>query len=178
MQFPHSDFWDFSVTFYQLSEVEQCCLKLQDEHDLNVNLVLFCCWLAIQKQQLLNPELCRSLLEISEKWQEIIKPLLLARQHIKDTPVALAGNLKKEARNNIGQIELNMEHMHQLSLEQNLIDRKIETSHESIEIITNHNLMLYLSNTDHHMTEKLIKRNFEPLLNATQEYLKRRNTVN
>lgn len=177
MQFPDSDFWNFSVNFYPLSNVEQCCLELQDKHGLNVNLVLFCYWLAAEKQQLLNPEHCQSLINISQQWQDIITPLRQSRQLIKHTPMALTEMARKETRNNISKIELNMEHMHQLSLEQSWMNMKIESSNESLENISIHNIRLYLDTVNLEMTTDTINTKFQPLLKACHKYLKKQQKV-
>lgn len=37
--------WDFSVQVYSSPEVEKVSLALQDSHNANVNILLWCCWL-------------------------------------------------------------------------------------------------------------------------------------
>ncbi len=37
--------WDFSLALYAQPGVADACLRLQDEHGLNVNLLLWCVWL-------------------------------------------------------------------------------------------------------------------------------------
>lgn len=39
-------FWSFSVSVYSRPRVAELCLRLQNEYDLDVNLVLFACFLA------------------------------------------------------------------------------------------------------------------------------------
>ena len=37
-------FWKFSLALYACSGVAERLVELQDEHDADVNMVLFCCW--------------------------------------------------------------------------------------------------------------------------------------
>ncbi|GJL97797.1 MAG: hypothetical protein DHS20C06_16140 [Hyphobacterium sp.] len=39
-------FWDWSLEKYDGSDVKSACLDLQDTFGLNVNILLWCCWLA------------------------------------------------------------------------------------------------------------------------------------
>lgn len=48
-------FWNFSVAWYQRQAVAQHCLTLQDEHGLNVNMVLLLAW-CVQQQRLISTE--------------------------------------------------------------------------------------------------------------------------
>lgn len=51
------NFWDYSVQLYSQSGVMEACLNLQDEFQLNVNLLLFCCYLDSLKHPLLADEI-------------------------------------------------------------------------------------------------------------------------
>jgi uncharacterized protein (TIGR02444 family) len=41
----HSSLWNFSLARYARTGVADVCLRLQDEHGVNVNLLLWCAWL-------------------------------------------------------------------------------------------------------------------------------------
>jgi uncharacterized protein (TIGR02444 family) len=45
LPFPPNSLWDFSLALYAQPGVADACLQLQDEHGLNVNLLLWCVWL-------------------------------------------------------------------------------------------------------------------------------------
>ncbi len=45
-------FWAFSLALYQQPDVAPACLALQDDHGLDVNLLLFACYCAAQGQAL------------------------------------------------------------------------------------------------------------------------------
>lgn len=60
-------FWDFSLAVYQAQGVESACLELQDEHGVNVNLLLLLCWclqhghiLTLQQWQILKAAVAQS----------------------------------------------------------------------------------------------------------------------
>jgi len=42
---PDTSLWAFSVSFYQHPNVEALCLRLQDQHAINVNWMLWALWL-------------------------------------------------------------------------------------------------------------------------------------
>src|SRR5690606_29636556 len=67
--------WDFSRALYAQPGVADCCLRLQDGHGVNVNILLWCCWLGVQgyalDQQRLNVAQARI-----QKWNtDYIEPL-------------------------------------------------------------------------------------------------------
>jgi uncharacterized protein (TIGR02444 family) len=36
--------WDFACRLYSQSAVQTACLRLQDQYQMNISLLLFCCW--------------------------------------------------------------------------------------------------------------------------------------
>lgn len=40
----HDAFWDYSVRLYEREDAASHCLSLQDNHQVNVNLLLLVCW--------------------------------------------------------------------------------------------------------------------------------------
>lgn len=144
MKFPESNFWNFSLTFYQLPEVEKNCLALQDEHQLNVNLILFCHWLAIEKKQALNKDQWHELISASLPWEEIIKALRQSRRMITNSSIAWPTDFKYETSKGVTNIELNTEHMQQLSIEQAWQAMDIESSESNIEDLISENIKNYL----------------------------------
>lgn len=45
-------FWRFSIAVYQEGAVKKACISLQDEYKINVNLLLLCCWLAYEVEEI------------------------------------------------------------------------------------------------------------------------------
>ena len=170
MQFPQSLFWNFSLNFYQLPEVEKSCLSLQEEHQLNVNLILFCYWLALENHQQLSLEQWQQLISASLPWEEIIKPLRQSRKLIKHSPIAWPNNFIKETGNGISTIEINTEHMQQLSIEQAWQQMDTSAIQEEIEAIAHYNISQYLKAANNDVSTESIKNELEKLSKACAEY--------
>ncbi|QJR80834.1 TIGR02444 family protein [Alteromonas pelagimontana] len=43
-QLTSDNFWEYSIELYGIEGVAAACLKLQDEHGVNINLLLLMCW--------------------------------------------------------------------------------------------------------------------------------------
>ena len=76
-----SGFWNFAVAGYGRDGVSSACLALQESTGADVNVVLFCVWLASGGQSL-SPIL-GEVLAISRRWQAVIAPLRQARRELK-----------------------------------------------------------------------------------------------
>ena len=75
--FNHS-FWRFSLAFYEVERVQEICLRLQDEAGLDVNRLLFACWLGALGRRAV-PE--HPLWQRVAAWQQdIIQPLRQLRR--------------------------------------------------------------------------------------------------
>jgi uncharacterized protein (TIGR02444 family) len=74
-------FWDFALETYPRAGVEAACLSLQDEHGLDVPVLLFCLWLG-QSGVSIQP-LLRETMVISEHWQPIAAGFRQARRGLK-----------------------------------------------------------------------------------------------
>jgi len=65
---PVHPFWSFSLALYKKPGVKDACLSLQNRRDLNVNVLLFACWLAsTSRGRLESQDLLRIFLVI-DKW--------------------------------------------------------------------------------------------------------------
>jgi uncharacterized protein (TIGR02444 family) len=74
-------FWEFSLEVYARPGVAEACIALQDEAALDVNLILFCLWSAMQGPGLLEPGDVQRLGKLAASWQdEVVKPLRGARR--------------------------------------------------------------------------------------------------
>lgn len=170
MQFPDSDFWDFSIIFYQLAGVEQSCLELQDSFNLNVNLILFCHWLALEKKQCLTTNQWQQLIDITLPWESIIKPLRESRRTIKNSIIAWPEDFKQETIQGILNAELNTERMQQLSIEQSWKKIKPSSTNDTFEEVISGNISLYLSATHQNIPDEILNAKLQPLLTACHVY--------
>ena len=82
MTLQSTKFWDFSSQLYGKDGVAEICLDLQDKLEVDVNLLLFCYWVAHFKNIPSESEWTR-IFEFSKSWQkEIVQPLRNARKSI------------------------------------------------------------------------------------------------
>ncbi|MBI4293192.1 MAG: TIGR02444 family protein [Betaproteobacteria bacterium] len=113
---PHP-FWLFSLRTYGKPGVEQACLRLQDRHGADVNLVLLCCWAAASGRAALATRTIRASIASTKHWQaEVIGPLRTARHSLKQGFEGVPPERTAELRKSIGRVELECEHAEQLLL--------------------------------------------------------------
>jgi len=81
--FAAGDLWRFSLDFYARPGIAPACLRLQDHHGLDVNLVLFCLW-AGQRGRRLGAEELAAIAAEARLWQrQAVAPLRQARRWLK-----------------------------------------------------------------------------------------------
>ena len=117
---------------------------MQNSFEADVNILLYCCWLAEQGIELDTQDIQR-LIAASQPWQtSMIKPLRDARNMMKQHIIALPSEMLEQTIANISEMELNAEHMAQLSLEKaiNTKTRQKNSEKNPVEIAA-HNLALY-----------------------------------
>lgn len=76
--------WDFSLTHYAKTPVQQQCLQLQGEAGANVNLVLLALWLAAEKR-LFAPALVMQHADFLYWHEQVVVPLRQARCAVKQS---------------------------------------------------------------------------------------------
>lgn len=76
-------FWRFSLMVYQHDEVKHACLELQTTYEINVNLLLLCCWLAYAVEPV-SPDALEKAAACVENWhKEVTESLRNTRAWIK-----------------------------------------------------------------------------------------------
>lgn len=80
------DFWSWSLDRYGREGVERAALTLQDEFDVNVNILLWCCWCAERFPPL--PDIAiRKGMDLSQRWAEDVSGALRkARRALRSPP--------------------------------------------------------------------------------------------
>jgi uncharacterized protein (TIGR02444 family) len=92
-------FWTFSLAFYGRPGVAAACLALQDEHGLDVNLVLLCCWLGWSGRGRLDAAALAAADRSVAAWRrEVIQPLRAVRRALKTHPAAAAAALRRDVQ--------------------------------------------------------------------------------
>jgi uncharacterized protein (TIGR02444 family) len=79
-----NEFWRFSLRVYAAPGVADECLALQERYAIDVNVLLFCAWLAAERRIALTVddiETCKRC--VSEWHARAVKPLRAARQTMK-----------------------------------------------------------------------------------------------
>lgn len=73
-------FWQFSLSSYAHTEVQNCAHLLQEQYGANVNLLLYCCWLAYAVEDV-SEQLFVTACQSVTFWQEhITQPLRRVRK--------------------------------------------------------------------------------------------------
>ena len=113
--------WDFVTWAYAEPGVEKACLALQNRQGADVNMVLFCCWLAYRGGTNNLAKHLGAALKMSREWQgNLVGPLRTCRENLKNVieTSSLVGNDRAAAtalRERIKQCELEMEQLQTLS---------------------------------------------------------------
>lgn len=123
-QMPACEFWDFSLAVYGRDGVAPACLSLQERHGVDVNLLLFGCWLAASGRGALAGEALLAAAAAVAPWHgEIVRALRATRMRLKGERAPLpAGTeagltaLAESLRKRIAALELEAEHLEQLLL--------------------------------------------------------------
>ena len=103
--------WRFSLRVYGAEGVEAACLRLQDDHGADVNLVLFCCWLGAAGYGRVAEPLLRSALAAAAHWRgRAVAPLRALRRSLKHDPAPLAAADAEPVRRKVLAAELEAEH--------------------------------------------------------------------
>ncbi len=112
--FPDNPFWDFSLALYREPGVEEACIGLQDRLGLDVNLLLYACWIAATGRGGLECDDWTRLIGDTAAWRnQVVEPLRAVRRHLKgrgDMPDAAA------LRERVKALELDAEHAEQLAI--------------------------------------------------------------
>ncbi|MCG8593923.1 MAG: TIGR02444 family protein [Kiloniellales bacterium] len=109
---PANPFWDFSLAVYQRRNVAGPCMALQDRLQLDVNMLLFCCWTG-QRGHQLSEQQVREALAAIDVWQgQVVAPLRRLRRLLKAS-LDLAPERRQVFRDKLKDLELDAERVEQ-----------------------------------------------------------------
>lgn len=81
------EFWAFSLAVYGRAGVADACLELQDRHGVDVNLLLFGCWVGARGGGRLGEDDWRRLIIDTGAWRDgVVEPLRGVRRRLKAGP--------------------------------------------------------------------------------------------
>ncbi len=110
-------FWDFTLGVYGKDGVSAACIDLQDNHGLDVNVLLFCVWLGHSGRGRLGPEELAAVLGASAAWNsEIVQALRAVRRRLKDRVGEVPADQSTAMGRRILEIEIQCEQVEQLVL--------------------------------------------------------------
>lgn len=128
VDFPEHPFWDFSLGVYMAEGVGQACIALQDRHGVDVNVLLFCCWLGASGRGAASPRDLESTLAAVAVWnREVVCGVRAVRQRLKGGVPPAPVELSEPLRRRIAKIEVDLEHVEQLMLASS-VDRRPDES--------------------------------------------------
>ncbi|MFT6294371.1 MAG: hypothetical protein ACJATW_000645 [Glaciecola sp.] len=137
------NFWEFSGQLYSSPEVSAACLDLQNQHGIDVNLLLLCCWCGARGAELSETSLSQSI-AYSKQWAEqVVKPLRQTRVWMKSNmpsdPIQQLGF--QEVRRQIKNVELSAEKHQQSVLEKIVLDQPDSGARTSPEKAIEQNIL-------------------------------------
>jgi len=139
-------FWKWMLSVYPRPGVSPALIALQDEAGLNVNVLLFCCWLACRSQRL-TAEGAHEIERLNAEWANaIVAPLRAVRRLLKTSPL-IAENARADVRKRLQAIELELEERHGALLEERAApDRAVrEDEPEERAELANDNVRQYFA---------------------------------
>ena len=111
-----SPFWTFSLRIYGQPGVPPACLTLQDEHGVDVNVLLFALYAASCGRQLATGDVAR-ITDNIEPWRATtVVPLRQVRRWLRETPEGFEADGVAALRQRVKAIELEAERLQQEAL--------------------------------------------------------------
>lgn len=131
-------FWRWSLAAYARPGVEPALLALQDSYGFDVNLVLWCCWRALEAEPLSEAETAEAQARIADWSADVVAPLRAVRRRLKGDHAAPGG-----LRARIKDAEIDAERHVQDLLFALSGDTPSRAQHERLAAFAQANLALY-----------------------------------
>ncbi len=117
MKFPDNRCWDFALIVYRRDGVGEACLALQESHGIDVNVLLFCCWLGESGRGGLSVKDMAGALALVDRWhRDVVRPLRAVRNRIKGGLGSIDVEYSDPLRGQIMASELDAEHVEHMTL--------------------------------------------------------------
>lgn len=124
---PSTPFWDFSLATYDRLGVADACLRLQDRHGADVNLLLFALFVG-RHGVVLDDAAVRTACQTVSQWQsQIVGPLRALRRQLKADARGAPPDQAEMLRQRLASAELAAEHIEQTMLAPMLPDPSSRT---------------------------------------------------
>lgn len=116
-EFPEHPFWDFSLDVYMSEGVGAACLQLQEAHQLDVNILLFCTWVgASGRGAMTEADMAAAMAAVHDWHGEVVRGLRAVRTRMKGGIGPAPAGLSESLRQRIQKIEIDCEHAEQIIL--------------------------------------------------------------
>ena len=143
--FPDDPFWDFSLAVYGTEGVPAACLDLQERYQIDVNLLLWCLWRGSAGYPALSAEdLARAETRIGDWHANVVRHVRWLRQHLKAPYPHVDADLQQSLRARLQKIEIDAEHLEQLTLASMAREGKADSGGDANATIAAANAALYL----------------------------------
>jgi uncharacterized protein (TIGR02444 family) len=116
VQWPDDPFWDFSLVLYGQEGAAPICLRLQERHAADVNILLFAAWAGSLGQRLSGAEMDRAKQAVGRWHSEIVVALRGLRTQLKTDAMGSPPEIATAIRAEIKTAELDAEHGEQIML--------------------------------------------------------------
>lgn len=131
---------------YSAPTIERACLHLQDKFACNINILLFCCWIAWRFGVRLDTETLKHLNDaISPFHQNITAPLRTIRLRLAQHAENLSTEVHAALKSYFVSLELQAERVEQIILVSHYASPKVTTDHKiNAESLALHSMSTYL----------------------------------
>jgi uncharacterized protein (TIGR02444 family) len=114
---PSNPFWEFSLRVYGQENVPPACLRLQDRHGVDVNLLLYLCWLAAHRKDPLTEAEIDDAVRLTADWRDaVVRSLRRIRRRMKEGFESLPQDRVESLRSAVKRVELESERLQQAAL--------------------------------------------------------------
>lgn len=115
--FPPNELWDYVTRVYARGRAKEACLTLQDRVGLDVNVVLYCCWVASSGRGAFRQGELEGALEAVAEWRvHVVETLRELRRRLKGGIGPAPRPLSDDLRRVVVECELHSEHVEILIL--------------------------------------------------------------
>ena len=137
-------FWTYSYALHESEGVGPACIELQDRHGLDVNLLLYCCWIAASGRGALDAADLEKAFETVQQWQtRVSTPIREIRRLLKTDSLGVPMDLAQAFRKDLMSVELASERVAQDALFA-IARPPLDLAMERRESVVRENLMRYL----------------------------------
>ena len=106
-------FWEFSLAYYSRERVSAACLSLQNRRGADVNILLFCCWLAAMGLKVEQAGLHAAIAAVEAWRRDVLEPLRIARRAVVDQFPEIAKSDRQSIKHGVLSVELECERVAQ-----------------------------------------------------------------